>query len=115
MKKVKNILIFFALLLVLAATGLGIYAYRGSYLGEEYSPNKEYTLRYDSSINPFKMYWSMPGDSACRPMWVRLYDQSGAKLNELYTTSCELGMRASWYDQQVTLRDGNTMWDLPSK
>lgn len=62
-------------LLLLAGSSLALYAYAGAYLGEESSPNHQYTLRYYRSLNPFKVVWSVPGDSACQPRWIRLYDK----------------------------------------
>lgn len=111
---VKIGVMLFALLLVVAVAGWVLYAYYPSYLGEEHSPNKEYTLRYYSYFEPFKIYWSMPGGSSCKPALIRLYDKSGTKLNELHTTDCSLEMQVYWIDQKVFLPDGDTMWDLPS-
>ena len=113
-KKLKIVLVSVLLLLILTGTGLSLYAYRGVYLGSENSPNNNYSLRYYSSFNPFKIFWSMPGGSACEPRWIRLYDKSETKLNELYTTSCALEMQAHWIEKQVILPDGNTIWELPS-
>lgn len=112
-KYTKAVLAAITLLLIFVGAGLWFYTYRGVYLGAEDSPNSEYSLRYYSSFNPFRMLWSMPGDSACTPRWVRLYDKSENKLKELYTTSCELEMPANWLDKQVVLPDGKTVWGLP--
>ena len=110
----KRLTITIVAVLIFIALALGSVAYFGTLLGEESSPDKKYTLRYYSSINPFKIYWSMPGDQACRPRWVRLYTQSGVKLNEKYTTSCELEMAAVWIKSEVILPDGETIWTLPA-
>lgn len=113
LKKFKIGILAIILILVITLVSLGIYTYRGSYLGEESSPNKAYSLRYYSTINPLKMFWSMPGGSSCKPRWIRLYDKSGAKLNELYTTDCALEMPINWLDKELILPDGNTIWNLP--
>jgi len=112
-RKLKFFLVSGSLLLMLAGAGISIFAYRGVYLGTEISPNKKYSLHYYRSYNPFRMFWSMPGGSACEPRWVRLYGVSEKKLNELYTTSCALEMQATWLDKQVILPDGDTIWELP--
>jgi hypothetical protein len=112
-RRTKTVLASVALLLVLAGAGLGLYAYLGVYLGAESGPNNEFSLRYYRSFNPFRMYWSTPGGTACEPRWIRLYDKSGNKLHELYTTSCALEMPVNWLDGQVVLPDGNTVWALP--
>lgn len=110
---IKPVLASIALLLILAGAGLGLYAYQGTLLGSENSPNGEFTIRYYRSFNPFRIIWSMPGSSACEPRWVRLYDKSDTKLYEHYTTSCSLEMQVNWLDRQVVLPDGTTIWELP--
>lgn len=112
-KKLKIGLLLFFLFLAFTIIGLGVYTYRGIFLGEEYSPNKEYLLRYYSSFDPFSMYWSMPGGTACKRRWVRLYNKEGNKLNEIYTTDCALENQAQWLDTELILPDGNTVWVLP--
>lgn len=112
-KKIKIGMLSAILLLITMSLCLGIFMYRGVYLGEERSPNKEFFLRYYSSINPLKMFWSMPGGSSCKPRWLRLYDKSGDKLNELYTTDCALEMPVNWLGSEIILPDGNTLWTLP--
>ena len=102
-------------IVVFAGIGLGVYVYRGIFLGEEYSPNKAYSLRYYSSFNIFHMEWSMPGDSACKPRWVRLYDKNGTKLNELYSSDCALENQVHWLDTEIILPDGVTVWRLPGR
>jgi hypothetical protein len=87
--------------------------YRGTYLGEQPHPQGGFSLRYYKSYNPFQMVWSMPGDSACTPEWVRLYNRDGEKLNELYSTNCKRGMEPHWLEGQVILPDGETIWSLP--
>ena len=111
-KKLKLALVSGLLLLITVSASLGIHAYRGTYLGSEDSPNKKYSIRYYSSFNPFRMFWSMPGGSACEPRWVRLYDNAETKLQEVYTTSCALEMEVNWLGKQVILPDGKTIWQL---
>jgi hypothetical protein len=88
-------------------------AYRGTYLGEQQRPDEMFSLHYYKSFNPFQMVWSMPGDTACTPEWVRLYNRDGEKLNELYTTNCKREMEPHWLEDQVILPDGETIWRLP--
>jgi hypothetical protein len=89
------------------------FAYRGTYLGEQQSPDGMFTLHYYKSFNPFRMVWSMPGDTMCTPEWIRLYNRNGDKINELYTTNCKREMEPHWYEDQVILPDGLTTWKLP--
>lgn len=113
---IKNMKLYlkFSLLLIVVLTLLTAFlAYRGQYLAQESSPTGEYTLKYYSSFNPFKIQWTMPGDSSCKPRWVRLYNKNGDKLNELYSNDCAIEMQVSWFDDQVVLPDGETIWPLP--
>ncbi len=87
-------------------------AYRGNYIGQENHPNGDFSLRYYSTFNPFKMEWSMPGGSSCKPRWVRLYNREGSKLNEVLLTDCDMEMEAQWVENQVILPDTETIWDL---
>jgi hypothetical protein len=105
------------LVVVLLLVGLlvAIQAYRGTYLGEQQSPCGRFSLRYYESFNPFKMKWSMPGDAACTPEWIRLYSKNGEKLNELYTTSCETEVEPHWLNDELNLSDGVTIWKLPER
>lgn len=100
-------------ILLLGGLLAAVLAYRGTYLGEQQSPDGMFTLRYYKSFKPFAMVWSMPGDTACTPEWVRLYSHDNKKLNELYTTSCHREMEPHWYEDQVILPDGETIWKLP--
>lgn len=109
----KNYLKYLLIALILAIMVTGFLAYHGQYLGQEKSPNGMYTLKYYSSFNPFKMQWSMPGSSSCKPRWIRLYDKQGNKLKELFTTECEMEMPVRWLDKQAILPDGKTIWQLP--
>lgn len=109
----KKLVLTIVIILLLIAIGLSTFAYIGSYIGEEKSPDQNYTLKYFKSFNPLKIYWSMPGGKACEPRWIRLYDQTNKKLNQLYTTSCELEMQVTWTNNQVFLPDGKTIWPLP--
>lgn len=114
--KRKHTLIFVAITvfaLLLGGLVTAIQAYRGTYLGEEVSPDGMYSLRYYQSFNPFQLSWSMPGDAACTPEWVRLYSKEGEKLNELYTTNCQREMAPLWSDKKVFLPDGDTVWTIP--
>jgi hypothetical protein len=114
MSKNSKYYLKYSLLLIIIAIIITAYlAYKGNYLGEESNPDGEYTLKYYSTFNPFKMQWSMPGGSSCKPRWVRLYNKAGDKLNELYTTDCAMEMDARWIGGEVILSDGNTMWTLP--
>jgi hypothetical protein len=72
-----------------------------------------FTLHYYKSFNPFRMVWSMPGDTMCTPEWIRLYNRNGDKINELYTTNCKREMEPHWHEDQVILPDGLTTWKLP--
>ena len=114
-KYIKRGILTILAVLIIPGIGLGIYAYRGTYLGGETSPNNNFILRYYSSINPFKMHWSMPGGSSCKPAWLRLYDKSGKKLKELYTTDCSFEGKTHWLDNELLLPDGKTILKLPSR
>ncbi len=115
MKRKRLTWFFFISVILLLLTGLLLVlrAYFGVYLGENRSPDGKFTIRYYDSPNPFRMKWSMPGDSACSPVWVRLYNKDGDKLNEMYTTNCQLGMDPFWSGNQVFLPDDETGWELP--
>lgn len=88
-------------------------AYRGTYLGEQQRPDGMFSLHYYKSFNPFQITWSMPGDTACTPEWVRLYNREDEKLNELYTTNCKREIEPHWFEDHVILPDGETIWRLP--
>jgi hypothetical protein len=106
-----------ALLTVTLALGgllVAIQAYRGTLTGEQHNPSGTFSLRYYQSFNPFKTEWSMPGGSACKPFWIRLYSKDGEKLNELYTTNCRMEMDPLWSENEVFLPDGVTVWKLPA-
>ena len=115
MKRKRLVLLITVPVIVLLLGGLltAILAYQGTYLGEQKSPDGRYSLRYYESFNPFKMKWSMPGDTACTPEWVRLYSKEGDKLNELYSTNCLREMDPLWDKNEVILPDGETIWKLP--
>ncbi len=81
-------------------------------LGEEFSQNKKYSIRYYESFAPFKVNWTMPGDESCKPIWVRLYNDSGNKINEVFSNNCELENEITWLEKEVILPDGNTIWAL---
>jgi hypothetical protein len=100
-------------ILLLGGVLTAILAYQGTYLGEQQSPDGMYSLHYYKSFNPFVMAWSMPGDAACTPEWVRLYSKKGEKLNELYSSSCMREMNPLWDENEVVLPDGQTIWKLP--
>jgi hypothetical protein len=94
---------------------LSVKAYRGTLIGEHRSPDGAFSLRYYESFNLFEIVWSMPGDSACEPRWVRLFDKADHKLKEIYTTSCNLENRPRWLETELILPDGETIWKLPDR
>jgi hypothetical protein len=108
-----RVLLLAAVLVISGGLLLALLAYQGTYLGEQQSPDGMYSLRYYKSFNPFVMVWSMPGDTACTPEWVRLYSKAGEKLNELYSSSCMREMDPLWDKSEVVLPDGATIWKLP--
>lgn len=117
MKRNITILIFtlFAILSLSGGAWLAFRYYHGSYLGEEQSPDGKFSLRYYKSVDPFRIRWSMPGDGACDPLWVRLFDQKGRQLNELRSSSCMRENQVLWTDGEVFLSDGITVWKLPER
>jgi len=112
-KRLLSFILATALVLLLGSVFTAIQAYRGTYIGEDTSPDGMFTLRYYKSFNPMRIIWSMPGDTACTPEWVRLYDSNDEKLNELYSTSCQREMDPRWINKKVYLPDGVTVWILP--
>jgi hypothetical protein len=99
--------------LLLGGSLVALQAYRGTLTGEEHSPDGAFSLRYYQSFNPFKIEWSMPGGSACKPFWIRLYSKDDEKVKELYTTNCQMEMDPLWSENEVFLPDGETVWSLP--
>lgn len=112
-KRLIKFIFIFLLVLLLGGLVVAVQVYRGTYMGEESSPDGRFSLRYYKTFHVFKMVWSMPGDSACTPEWIRLYSKDGEKLNELYTTSCSREMGPLWNESEVFLPDGVTVWKLP--
>ena len=113
MKRKSRYLIVFAALLLGSGILLAMGTYCGSLLGEEHSLDGAYSLRYYKTLNPFGMVWSMPGDAACEPLWIRLYDRKDTKLAEMLTTNCELENEPRWLERELILPDGKTIWKLP--
>jgi hypothetical protein len=114
-RKLKALLYGFILVTIVGVAAFYYYRYHGILLGEEHSPDGKYSLRYYRAYNPFVMVWSMPGDSACKPRWIRLYGKDGDKLEEMYTTDCSLENPVYWLDSELILPDGDTIWRLPEK
>lgn len=113
--KMKTGLLILFLVLGSIAAGLSVIMNSGVFLGEEFSPDRAYSLRYYRSFNPFRMIWRMPGSSVCKPRWIRLYDKDGTQLNELSTTDCAFENPTYWFHDEVVLPDGVTVWRLPQK
>lgn len=111
-KILTKVLFALALFVVAGALALRTYLYYGTYTGKETSPDGRFTLKYYVVNNPFAFNWTMPGDSVCRPLWLRLYDQSGGKMHELRTDNCNVENRTYWDENQVILPDGQTIWPL---
>jgi hypothetical protein len=109
----KKIAIYSMLTVIVLSGFVGFYLYKGSYLGEEISPDGRYVLKYYRTWNPFKTYVSMPGGPDCKPTWVRLYDKSGNKLNEFLISNCRLAMDTRWESDSVVLGDNDADWELP--
>ena len=99
---------FIILVIIITA----IMAYRGSYIVQENYPNGEFSLKYYSTFDPFKIQWSMPGGSSCMPRWIRLYNREGSKLNEVLLTDCDMEMKAHWIENPMILPDTKTIWNL---
>ncbi|THB68239.1 MAG: hypothetical protein D6B27_02900 [Gammaproteobacteria bacterium] len=108
-------LCFFIAAVFTAYVSFEICAYYGEFLGEEFSPNKEFSLRYYRKPKLFEMNFTMPGDSTCRPVWIRLYDSNDVKHAEKLTDNCNLEGRTYWFENEVLLRDFRTTWVLPHK
>ena len=107
-----SIIKYVSVLLIIVLIVLIIFSYRGKFIGELTSSNGKYTLRYYSSFNPLKMEFSFPGGSSCKPMWIRLYNDDGKKLNQMYTSSCAQENKVTWLEDKVLLPDGETIWPL---
>ena len=112
---IKYFIVIVIVIVLLMVVSIAIYTYRGTYLGEEFSDDKQYSLRYYSTIhplNPLRLSFSMPGGSACQPEWVRLYNSRGEKLNEILSSTCLREMDVSWLEGEVLIGDGETIWPL---
>jgi hypothetical protein len=108
----KKVIIYGVLIVVVLSGFTGLFLYKGKYVGEEKSPDGAYVLKYYRTWNPFKTYASLPGGPACKPTWVRLYDNSGDKLNEILLSNCKLAMDTRWKSDSVVLGDNDTEWKL---
>lgn len=113
--KLKVIVICLLGVTIIGYVSYRVWSYYGEFLYEEVSPNKEFSLRIYKKPGLFEMNFTMPGDSTCRPIWIRLYDSKGKKHNEMLSDDCSLEGKIFWLEHEVLMPDGSTIWKLPYK